>query len=153
MIHHHDRQEGRNVADSRLSLVAEDLWQRIAAADEATQRRVTATMVRLAMDAAPVSNGREQVEAALAAGGYGDSELRTWLKATGDAADVAAYEAAELDGNRDEAKRLARQHVGYKAAYLALDADAARAAGEVAYEAMVLVGQASIVEVLHSAQI
>ncbi|GAA1701937.1 hypothetical protein [Fodinicola feengrottensis] len=126
---------------SRLRTLDVDLWQRLHASSETIQRHVVATLIHMVMDEAPVTSGREQVETALAAGAFGDSELRTWLQQTADAVAAASYEADELDHDQVEARRLTRQMTGYKAAYLALDVDPAKAAGEVAYEAMVLLGQ------------
>ncbi|WP_163510981.1 hypothetical protein [Fodinicola acaciae] len=118
-----------------------DLWKKVAAVDAGTQRRLVAELLRLVMDAAPVTTGRAQIEAALAAGSYGDEALRDWLSQSSTAATAASLDADELDGDQAEAKRIAQQARGYKAAYLALDTDPARAAGEVAYEAMALLGQ------------
>jgi hypothetical protein len=121
-----------------------DLWEQLKATDEATQRRVALTVTTLAMDAGPLTSGREQVEAALAAGAYGDSEFRQWLKDISKSVTAASLDAEELDHNRAEAKRCWRIARAYTTAYLALGDDPAQAAGEVTYEAMALVGEDQI---------
>ncbi|WP_163512186.1 hypothetical protein [Fodinicola acaciae] len=129
------------MAANRLKLLSKELYEQLAAADDAICRRVAAVVVDLAMDTAAVTTGREEATAALNAGQYGDSELRQWLlKASKDAA-MASHEAEELDGNRAEAERTWKLARAYETAYQALAADATHAAGEALYEVAVLVGQ------------
>ncbi|WP_163511593.1 hypothetical protein [Fodinicola acaciae] len=125
-------------------MLAAELWQQLQAADAATQRQVAYAVTTMAMDAAPVTNGRAQIEHAFSLGAYGETELRTWLKGMRDAAEAASWEAKELDNNEAEADRQWRQARGYETAYLALLSDAAEAAGEAVYEAAVLVGEEQV---------
>jgi hypothetical protein len=145
MIHLHVRPEDRNLAANRLKLLSEDLYKQLAEADEATRRRLTAALVNLAFDEAAITTGREDTTKALAAGHYGDTEIRRWLHKTSKDAAMASNEAEELDGNRAEAERTWKLARGYEIAYQALDTDATHAAGEATYQAAILLGQDRVI--------
>jgi hypothetical protein len=135
MIHHHARPEDPPMAANRLHTLSPELWTRLEAAGEPVQRQVAAVVAGLAMQAAPIEQGINETRQAIAAGAYGDSDLRAWLKQASSRANVASHEADQLDGDRAQAREHWKIARAYQAAYFALDTDPAEAAGEAAYEA------------------
>ncbi len=116
----------------RLTATNPDLAAKISEASPSMQREIALRVVELLFAEADERAGTAETMAALRAGHFGDSPLRTWLLEYGSAADKLARQAWKANDKAKTDQEQAKASA-FKAAHYALSEDSEQAALEVVY--------------------
>ncbi|WP_163566561.1 hypothetical protein [Fodinicola feengrottensis] len=107
---------------NRMELLSVEVWRQLAAASAQAQRAVAAQMLEMATITGGAFDGLPEIRAALMAGAYGDSGLRTWVKQVRDKFTADELDAEQLDDDKAAADKAWAAARLYETAYYTLDA-------------------------------